>query len=132
MIGNKLIACAIAFVAVVGVYGLCLAAEDTPQPPQSPIRIQTVDLQEAGDGPAKLKLAGTAAPGTTLYIFVDDSPFVKLVADDKGEWSTEGEVQFEGDQNARHMVRAEQYDPETRMLAGRAMVTIARKPSAEP
>jgi hypothetical protein len=131
MIGNKFVVCAAAIMAVLGAYGLSLAAEDSPKPPQPPIRIKTVDLQE-GEGPAKLKLAGTAGPGTTLYIFVDDAPFVKLVADDEGKWSTEGEVQFEGDPSAQHMVRAEQYDPETRMLAGRAMVTIARKPSAEP
>lgn len=132
MMGNKFVACGAAVMALMGAYGLSLAAEDSPQPPHPPIRIQTVDLQEKGDGPAKLKLEGTAAPGTTLYIFVDDAPFVKLVADDKGNWSTEGEVLFEGDQSLRHMVRAEQYDPVTRMLAGRAMVTIARKPSTEP
>src|SRR5690606_29691793 len=52
MIGKKFIACAAAFVALVGAYGLSLAAEDSPKPPQSPIRIETVDLQE-GEGPAK-------------------------------------------------------------------------------
>ncbi len=131
MIGNKFVVCAAAVMAVLGAYGLSLAAEDSPKPPQPPIRIETVDLQEA-EGPAKLKLAGTAGPGATLYIFVDDAPFGKIVADDEGTWSVEGDVLFEGDQNTRHMVRAEQYDPVTRMLAGRAMVTISRKPSAEP
>lgn len=121
------VACAAALIAILSVTGLSLA-QDAPHPPQSPIRIKTVDLQET-EGTGKLKLAGTAGPGTTLYIFLDDAPFVKVVADDKGDWSAEGDVQLEGE---RHMVRAEQYDPETRMLAGRAMVTIARKPGANP
>ena len=152
MIGSKFIALAVAVVAVMGAYGLSLAearAEDAPssdaageataptnaneaetkQRPTPPIRFKTVDFQDANGGPGKLKLAGTAGPGSTVYIFVDQQPYVKVVADGEGNWSAEGDLELDGE---RHMLRAEQYDMETRMLAGRAMVTIGRNPNPEP
>lgn len=153
MIGSKFIAWAVAILTVVGAYGLSLAevrAEDVPpsdaageattpsnaanegetkQRPSPPIRFKTVDFQDANGGPGKLKLAGTAGPGSTVYIFVDQQPYVKVVADSEGNWSAEGDLELDGE---RHMLRAEQYDTETRMLAGRAMVTIGRNPNPEP
>jgi hypothetical protein len=149
MIGSKSTAWAFAAVALMGVYAVSLndtRAEDVPQPsapqavpnasegaakptaPRSPIRFKDVDYQDSKEGVAgRIKLAGTAAPDTTVYIYVDENPYVKVVADDEGNWSAEGELQLDGQ---RHMLRAEQYDPETRMLVGRAMVTITRNPNA--
>ncbi|MGV1014259.1 MAG: hypothetical protein ACOYB4_04745 [Methyloceanibacter sp.] len=139
-------------VMAIGAYGLSLAsaqAEEgasgtqatTPQPvtpgeaspsppPRSPIRIDTIDFQDAQSGPGKLKLTGTAAPGTTVYIFIDLDPYAKVLADGDGKWSLEGDLELTQDQ---HRLRAEQYDPVTRMLSGRAMITIGRnKVNAEP
>jgi len=150
MIGSKLIASAFAVAAFVGVYAVSLSemrAEDVPQPstpqaaapnaseegakptaPRSPIRIKDVDYQDTKEGVAgRIKLAGTAAPDSLVYIYVDENPYVKVLADAEGNWSAEGELQLDGQ---RHMLRAEQYDAETRMLAGRAMVTITRNPNA--
>ncbi|HZP09772.1 hypothetical protein [Methyloceanibacter sp.] len=93
--------------------------------PKYPIRFKTVDYQDAGDT-GKLTLAGTAPPETPVYIYFDDQPFVKVMADKDGNWSTEKEV-GKLDQE-RHMLRAEQYDMTTRMVSGRAMVTLARAP----
>ncbi len=93
--------------------------------PRYPIRFKTVDYQDTGDT-GKLTLAGTAPPETPVYIYFDDQPFVKVMADKDGNWSTEKEV-GKLDQE-RHMLRAEQYDMTTRMVSGRAMVTLARAP----
>jgi len=73
-------------------------------------------------------LAGTAPAGTMLYLFFDDNPFAKLDVDDQGKWSVEKEVKLE---NGNHAIRADQYNETTRMLSGRAMVTIARVPPGE-
>jgi hypothetical protein len=95
---------------------------------EPPIRFTTVDYQDAGDAAGKIKLAGTAGPGTALYIFFDDNPLAKIVVDDHGKWSLENELKLE---TGNHTFRAEQYDETTRMLSGRAMVTIARVPPGE-
>ncbi|MGH6866975.1 MAG: hypothetical protein ACREDO_12600 [Methyloceanibacter sp.] len=98
--------------------------------PKAPIRIKTVDFQDAGDEAGKLRLAGTAKSDTPLYLFLDNEPFAKVIADAAGEWSVEGELKLA---DGMHTLRAEQYDPATRMLAGRAMVSIERgKPGKDP
>jgi hypothetical protein len=104
--------------------------ESSGEPPHHapPIRFTTVDYQDAGDAAGKLKLAGTAPAGTVLYIFFDDNPFAKLAVDDQGKWSLEGDIKLE---TGNHTLRAEQYDETTRMLSGRAMVTITRVPPGE-
>jgi hypothetical protein len=92
--------------------------------PKYPIRFKTVDYQDTGDT-GKLTLAGTAPPETDVYIYFDEQPLAKVPADKDGNWSTEKELKLD---DARHMVRAEQYDMTTRMVSGRAMVTLARVP----
>lgn len=155
MIGSKSVAWVIAVMALAGVYGLTLneaRAEDVPEPivpqesatpdasetakpsrPRSPIKIETIDYQDPTGGsgkPGKLKLAGTAKPGTMVYLFVDLDPYGRVIADDAGKWTLEGDLELD---DQPHRVRAEQYDPETRMLAGRAMVTFSRnKTNAGP
>ena len=94
--------------------------------PKYPIKFKTVDYQDSGDT-GKITLAGTAPPETPVYIYFDDQPLVKVLADKDGNWSAEKEV-GKLDQE-RHMLRAEQYDMTTRMVSGRAMVTLARAPS---
>jgi len=91
--------------------------------PKSPIRFNTVDFQDTGEGSGKLKLAGTAPSGSDLYLYFDDQPFAKVVPDSEGKWAVEGEMKLD---DGRHTFRAEQYDENTRLLAGRAMVAIER------
>lgn len=93
--------------------------------PKYPIRFKTVDYQDNGDT-GKLKLAGTAPPETPVYIYFDDQPLVKVLADKEGTWSVESDMKLD---DARHMLRAEQYDTTTRMVSGRAMVTLERAPA---
>jgi hypothetical protein len=97
--------------------------------PKSPIRFNTVDYQDTGEGSGKLKLAGTALSGSDLYLYFDEQPFAKVVPDSEGKWAVEGELKLD---DGRHTFRAEQYDEATRILAGRAMVAIERaKPNPE-
>ena len=103
-------------------------SSDNPPHHEPPLRFVTVDYQDAKDTGGKVTLAGTAPAGTVLYIFFDDNPFAKLAVDDQGKWSVEKEVKLE---NGNHTIRADQYDETTRMLSGRAMVTVARVPPGE-
>jgi hypothetical protein len=95
------------------------------QPPssKSPLRVNSFDYEDAGDTPGKLKLAGIALPGNELFLYFDNQPFATVVPDDSGNWSVEGELKLE---DGRHSLRAEQFDPETRMVAARAMISIER------
>jgi hypothetical protein len=95
---------------------------------RSPIRLNSVDYQDTGDGSGKLTIDGIALPGNELYLFLDDQPLAKTVPDDGGKWSIESGMKL-GD--GQHTLRADQYDPATQMLAARAMVSIQRAaPSA--
>jgi len=98
-------------------------SETASHVPKSPIRFTTVDFQETGGESGKLKLAGTALSGTAVYLYFDDQPFAKVDADAEGKWAAEGEMKLD---DGRHTFRAEQYDENTRLLAGRAMVAIER------
>lgn len=99
-------------------------------PPRSPLRLNTIDYQDAGDKPGKLTVAGIALPGKELALFLDDKSFANLMPDESGNWSFAGEVKL-GD--GRHSLRADQYDSETNMLAARAMVTFeqAKQPTQD-
>jgi hypothetical protein len=99
-------------------------ASEAPTP-RSPLRLNSFDYQENGDKAGKLKLAGIALPENELFIFFDDQPLATVVPDAEGKWSVESEMKLD---DAKHTIRAEQYDPTTRMLAARAMVTIAKRP----
>ena len=91
--------------------------------PRSPIRLNTVDYQDAGAGSGKLTIAGIALPGKEVYLFLDNEPLAKAFPDDGGKWSIESDMKLE---DGRHALRADQYDPDTSMLAARAMVSIER------
>ena len=99
-------------------------------PPKSPLRLSTIDYQDAGDKPGKLTVAGVALPGRELSLFLDDQPFTNTLPDDSGNWSVESEVKL-GD--GRHTLRADQYDKDTNMLAARAMITFeqAKQPTLD-
>jgi hypothetical protein len=97
-------------------------ASEAPSP-RSPLRVNTFEYQDNGDQAGMLKLAGVALPGSELYIYFDDQPLGKVVPDEGGQWSLESEMKLE---DGRHTIRAEQYDPTTRILAARAMVSIER------
>ena len=103
------------------------SSEQVAPRPKSPIKITTIDFQDGEGGKGKLKLAGTALPGTPLYLFFDDSPFAKVVADAEGKWGVEGDLELDA---APHSFRAEQYDEKTKLLAGRAMISIGRAKAA--
>lgn len=100
------------------------AAGETPAPsPRSPLRVNSFDYADAGDNPGKLKIAGIALPNNELFLYFDDQPIATVVPDDSGNWSVESELKLN---DGRHTLRAEQFDPVTRMLAARAMVSIER------
>jgi hypothetical protein len=92
-------------------------------PPGSPLKLRTIDYQDAGDKPGKLKVAGIALPNKELFLFLDDQPFTNAVPDASGNWSVESEVKLT---DGRHTFRADQYDTDTNMLAARAMITFER------
>ncbi|MGA7458204.1 MAG: hypothetical protein WBW51_12925 [Methyloceanibacter sp.] len=99
-------------------------------PPKSPLRLSTIDYQDAGDKPGRLTVAGVALPGRELFLFLDDQPFTNTLPDDSGNWSVESEVKLS---DGRHTFRADQYDKDTNMLAARAMITFeqAKQPTQD-
>lgn len=99
------------------------AGEQAAPRPKSPIKISTVDFQDAEGGKGKLKLAGTAVPGTQVYLYFDEEPYARVAVDGEGKWSVEGDLALD---DAPHTFRAEQYDATTKLLLGRAMVSIGR------
>jgi hypothetical protein len=103
--------------------GAASDAETSSPSPRSPIRLNNFDYQDNGDQAGKLMLAGIALPGNDLYIYFDNEPLAKVVPDGGGKWSLESEMKLD---DGRHTIRAEQFDPNTRMLAARAMVSIQR------
>jgi hypothetical protein len=98
-------------------------AADAAPSPRSPLRVNSFYYEDAGDNPGKLKVAGIALPNNELFLFFDDQPVATVVPDDSGNWSVESELKLN---DGRHTLRAEQFDPETRMLAARAMISIER------
>ncbi|HSD93187.1 MAG TPA: hypothetical protein VLB11_09220 [Methyloceanibacter sp.] len=96
---------------------------DAQPSPRSPLRVDSFDYKDASEGEGKLTIAGVALPGNDLYLFFDDQPLAKVVPDDGGKWSVEKDLKLE---DGRHTLRAEQYDPVTRMLAARATISIER------
>ena len=101
------------------------AGEAQPPSPRSPLRVNSFDYEDAGEDAGKLTIAGIALPGNELFLYFDDQPLARVVPDAGGNWSVESDLKLD---DGRHMLRAEQYDPETRMLAARAMITIAKQP----
>jgi hypothetical protein len=94
------------------------------RPPRAPLRLSTIDYQEAAGGKrGKLTVAGVALPGRDLYLFLDDKPLSQTMPDDAGNWSVESEMELEV---GRHTFRVDQYDATTQMLAARAMITFER------
>jgi hypothetical protein len=145
MIGSKylLTLIVVAGLAAAGLYAKSALAEDAapggqsvaePQDadaapsPRSPLRVDSFDYEDAGDNPGKLKLAGIALPNNELFLYFDDQPIATVVPDDSGNWSVESELKLN---DGRHTLRAEQFDPQTRMLAARAMVSIERSKQPE-
>ncbi len=105
---------------------MTLVARTATPSPKSPIRVKTVDYAKAEQGPGTLKLAGTAIAGNTVYVYVDDKPFAEIVAGDgNGAWSVEDKIDLN---DSVHSVRVEQFDTETKVLAGRAMFSISLSP----
>lgn len=89
----------------------------------SPIKLNSVDYQDTGDGSGKLTIDGIGLPGNEVYLFLDDQPLAKALPDDGGKWSIESGTKLD---DGKHTLRADQYDPTTQMLAARAMVSIQR------
>lgn len=101
-----------------------LVQPNDARPPRSPLRLSTIDYQDAGDDkPGKLTVAGVALPGKELFLFLDDQPFTNILPDASGNWSVVSEVALK---DGRHTFRADQYDKDTNMLAARAMITFER------
>lgn len=131
MIGNKFVALMVAIAVIAGASSV-VAAENGPAEvvtgeasspsPKSPIKVSVVDYAKDGEDAGTLKLAGTAIPNSSVYIYVDSQPFAQVVADGDGKWSAEDKTSLD---DAVHQVRVEQFDDTTRMLAGRAMFSIS-------
>jgi len=133
MIGNKFVALMVAIAVIAGA-SFVVAAEDGPADvvgeasspsPKSPIKVSVVDYAKDGEDAGTLKLAGTAIPNSSVYIYVDSKPFAQVAADGDGKWSAEDKTSLD---DAVHQVRVEQFDDTTRMLAGRAMFNISLAP----
>lgn len=143
MIANKFMAWTTALILVLGVshVSTVMAAEgeapdadvvgEASSPsPKSPIHVKVVDYVKEGEGPGTFKLSGTAIAGKDVYIYLDGKPFAQVVAaEDDGAWSAEDKVEI--DDNV-HVVRVEQLDETTNMMAARAQFSISlTKPTAE-
>jgi hypothetical protein len=143
MIASRLVTWAAALAVVFGVSHLAPAVaaegeapdadvvvEASSPSPKSPIRVKVVDYVKESDGPGTFKLSGTAIAGSSVYIYLDDKPFAQVVAaKDDGAWSAEDKVEID---DKVHVVRVEQFDEATNLLAGRAQFSISLgKPSAE-
>lgn len=118
----------VAGLGLLGCYSNAARAEDasagTEAPaPRSPLRVERFDYQDGGSGAGKVTIAGIAVPNSDLYLYFDDQPLARVMPDEGGKWSVESELKLE---DGRHTLRAEQYDPVTRMLAARAMISIQR------
>jgi hypothetical protein len=143
MIANQFMAWTTALILVLGVshVSAVMAAEgeapdadvvgEASSPsPKSPIRVKVVDYVKEGDGPGTFKLSGTAIAGKDVYIYLDGKPFAQVVAaEGDGAWSAEEKVEI--DDNV-HVVRVEQLDETTNMMAARAQFSISlTKPTAK-
>jgi hypothetical protein len=85
-----------------------------------------VDYQKAEQGPGTLKLSGTAIAGKEVYIYLDNNPLTKVAAaEGDGAWSAEKEVEID---DKVHVVRVEQLDDKTNMMAARAQFNISLTP----
>jgi hypothetical protein len=139
MIGSKLTAWAAAFAVILGVAYVtpAVAAEgDVPDAdvvgeasspsPNSPIKVGVVDYQKAEDGAGTFKLSGTAIPGKEVYIYLDEKPIAQVMAaEGDGAWSAEEKVEID---DKVHVVRVEQLDETTNMMAARAQFRISLSP----
>ena len=136
MIGKKFIAliAAIAAVALASYLAPVAAAEgdadvvgEASSPsPKSPIHVKVVDYQKVEQGPGTLKLSGTAIAGKEVYIYLDNNPLAKVVAaEGDGAWSVEEKVEID---DKVHVVRVEQLDETTNMMAARAQFNISLSP----
>jgi len=139
MIGSKLTAGAVAFAVILGVAYVtpAITAEgDAPDAdvvgeasspsPKSPIKVGVVDYQKADEGPGTFKLSGTAIAGKTVYIYLDEKPIAQVMAaEGDGAWSAEEKVEID---DKVHVVRVEQLDDTTNMMAARAEFRISLSP----
>jgi hypothetical protein len=142
MIGSKLMAWTAALAFALCVSHVAPAAADENKPvadvvgeasspsPRSPIRVKVVDYQKAEEGPGTFKLSGTAIAGKEVYIYLDNEPFAQVTAaKGDGAWSAEDKVEID---DKVHVVRVEQLDETTNMMAARAQFNISlSRPSPE-
>lgn len=138
MIGSKLSGWAVLALAL-GLWHAApvLAADDnTPEAdvvgeasspsPKSPIKVKVVDYQKAEEGPGTFKLSGTAIAGKEVRIFLDEKPIAQVMASEgDGAWSAEEKVEID---DKVHVVRVEQLDETTNMMAARAEFRISLSP----
>ncbi|HUU23947.1 MAG TPA: hypothetical protein VMW68_00060, partial [Methyloceanibacter sp.] len=94
--------------------------------PKSPIHVDIVDYQKAEEGPGTFKLSGTAIAGKDVYIYLDEKPIAQVpAAEGDGAWSAEEKVEID---DKVHVVRVEQLDEVTNMMAARAQFSISLSP----
>jgi hypothetical protein len=96
-------------------------------PPDAPPRLLTVPSPPAGTPPGQVSLrvvdydtqgairfAGTARPGTTVRLYVDDKPVGDAPVDDKGRW---GLAPSAGVASGEHRLRADEVGPKGQVLS---------------
>ena len=90
------------------------AADGTP--PE--VAVASVDYDDAGD----IALSGTAQPGSTVQVYVDNQPIGRATADDVGRWTLTPDRKVDP---GSYTLRVDQVTPEGKVVA-RAQIPFVR------
>ncbi|MGA8433872.1 MAG: LysM peptidoglycan-binding domain-containing protein [Methyloceanibacter sp.] len=103
--------------------------ESAPPPERAkpPVKIGKLDYQDAGADSGKISISGVGNPNIKVFLFFDEQPLGQVTIGGDGTWAIEIDKKLgEGE----HTVRADTYDDNTGMVAGRASVRVGREPEA--
>lgn len=107
-----------------------IVPDENPPPrqrPEPPVKINTLEYQDTGQGSGKISLSGVGDPNVRVFLFFDDEPLGQAMIGSGGAWAVEIEKKLE---DGEHTVRADTYDEKTGMVAGRASVRLGREAEA--
>jgi hypothetical protein len=82
------------------------------------VAVAAVDYDDAG----KVALSGTAPPGATVQVYVDNEPIGRATADDQGRWTLTPDRKVEP---GSYTLRVDQVSPEGKVVA-RAQIPFVR------
>jgi nucleoid-associated protein YgaU len=102
-----------------------------PERPKPPVKIGKLDYQDTGSGSGKILMSGVGDPNVRVVFFFDEQPLGETVIGSDGTWVFEVEKTLE---EGEHVIRADIYDGNSGMVAGRASIRLAREatPQAAP